>query len=1178
MSTPNESPYSICKISSGCRTVIEAAAGTGKTHNITEIAARIIMERSDVPIEKMVIVTFTRAAAGELKNRISQRLATLENALHTGTPDELLDLALKKVSREEIRQRLRLALLNFDQAMIGTIHSFAMRSLSEDSFSGDLKFGFTLNEQTPAIVQELCKDFFRGVFYDGELSKLKSDFKCKFVTNYVAKRLADPNLDIRWQDTGLLELNAADPKESACRLLRSEMLKLPALEKEVEEKEEIKKAKEEEKKAKEEFVKTLRPRSPERAEAQKESDAAKTAYQTAKDELEKAKENVSLFKNRRQRILCESAFSYVSEEYKRICREKNFLGNDDLILEMARALTQGNSQFAENLRKKFLVGLIDEFQDTNDSQFTIFREVFLKNPSSTFIVVGDPRQAIYRFRSGDIQSYINAKKEILASSEKEFFSMNLNRRSGKKYIEAINTIFLRKGAFAMDDMDMPEQSALEDAKVLLKPDGTEIEMPIQTTAHDLNYDGMCEKCADDIEVLLKSRYQLPQKENGAVPVDCGDIAVLVTTWHNADLIKEALRKRNIPARLLKNPNVFSTPEAEELQLFLEGLMNSGSRDALYRALVTPLGDLEMQDLSLAEKIEARAQWLEELKNLWHKRSFMVMFNQLLIKFRVHDRLSVLQGGERSLSNFGTIADILAEEEFTRKLTPGAILRSLQKHILHSKTEEELSLYPARPETDAGCVVINTIFGSKGLKYPVVFLPDLFYLGKSFEEDRISRTFHEQGKLCFAPEISAIQKSVEFDELIQENLRKAYVAFTRAQYFCRFYCPQKQGTHCTSIDWLFREHGITENFTGIDAQMKGAGKKLPKITAPNGTKKTPPLPWNERFNALKTELEAFPSTKVPEAVSELRRRPDLMPYLLSQRGFLSFSSITPHTVPSNAFDPENKDEGDEEESENSSSDPVQEQKKERYAAMGLPSGTNFGNAVHKIMEICDYALDEKALSEIVARQLKAHGIPAETHGDTTTKTIFRMLNTPVADCDGNFFKLSEIDPREKKCEFEFLYEFGQKFATAKLFEAAGKIFSDKFGIPCPEFTEESSTYAQGFFNGSIDLFFRKNGKFYIVDWKTNKLANMALYQNETLKYAMAGSRYYLQYMIYTAALFKYLKERLAPCGSEQELYDKYFGGVRYLFLRGFAEDQISDRGVFSDRLTYDELKVLEGFIG
>jgi exodeoxyribonuclease V beta subunit len=1196
MNNSEPTPYLNCNIHRGKCSVIEAAAGTGKTFNITNITARIIMERSDVTIDKMVIVTFTRAAAGELKTRISQRLAELEKLVQTeGCKEELIQLALDKgVSKTEIRKRLRVALLNFDRAMIGTIHSFAMRSLSENGFDSRLKFGFTLNENTAKIVLQLCDDFLRGFFYDEKHSEMKpflqdisKDFSSD-ISGYVLKRLADPALNISWGDLPELpgevltdsalffecqkknnanvDAEIQQYKEKRQKQRPSLEAQLPAL------KERTQSLKKDLDKIKKQLDKADKSGDEEKAaQLQLEFDKIQQEHEEAKQESTTVSKELQYYESRTGagvkkleeqykasskallKLLCEQTFEYVSKEFRTLCEEKNFLGNDDLILELQKALYQPGSHLPAKLRESFPVGLIDEFQDTNDSQFAIFRKIFLENPESTFIVVGDPRQAIYRFRNCDIQTYLTAKEEMEKKRNAECFSMNTNRRSGEKYITELNKIF-SKGAFAMENMDMPEQHSLPGSRVLLTPQGVEIDFPIEA-AYDtaLPSSEISKWCAADICKLLKDGFRLPAADKRPErPVESGDITVLTGSWAKAREVRKELEKLGIPARLMKNENVFKSLQAEELAIFLEGVLNCNNHDALLRALITPLGDLTVEMLNSEDAVTERARWMLELNNLWHKRSFMIMYNELFIRFRVNDRLSEESGGNRDLSNFNTIADILCEEAFTKKLTPGALLRTLQKYIQSADDDKEN--FAARPETDQGTVLIDTVFGSKGLSYPIVYLPDLFYLGKSFDADKVSKTFHDANNiLCYAPYLDDNQMKVSRFEAFQENLRKAYVALTRARYYCRIYCG-KGSKHCAPTTWLFRKRNAAERLPAETPATAGIEQGYP-------------------IHAVKIDGEP-PEEKFAPPSPDLLRRPDLMPYLVSRSGFLSFTSITPHGGADNAFTGDKYDEGEQEEE---TSQKQAEKKEEKLPdTFSLPAGTAFGNAIHTTLELCDYDISEESLLPLVQRQLNIHGLSGEKHGAVTTKMLHRMLNTPIDDGSGGTFKLSEITAADKKCEFEFLYEFGQSFKNTTLFETANAYFEEKFKLRCPELTDQSSTFDNGFFNGSIDLFFRYKNRFYIIDWKTNKLAAPHLYDNGKLCHAMANSRYYLQYMIYTAALFKYLKERLHQAGDEKELYETSIGGVRYIFLRGFTG--MENRGVFSDRLPWEMLKKIEEIIG
>ena len=830
-------PYLECRIDAGCRAIIEAAAGTGKTHNIARIVARLIMERQDLTIDKMVIVTFTRAAAGELKTRIAQLLAELEEAVTADPEHELIQLAMKEkgIAADELRKRLRMALLNFDQAMIGTIHSFAMRSLKENSFNGKLKFEFTLNEGTSAIISELCNDFYRGFFYEKENNFLKPHLKKDFLQSYCFKRMANPQMQILWPENCVSDPRALWQQLETERSKAEELYAAAAAEEQS--RNEIKKEKDSE-------AKKLPPRTPERKAANAIADAAKEAWREAKGYAAELKGKLTEIENKInsciiafQKEVCEKTFEFVSGEFARICNEKNFLGNDDLILKMRDSVQ--DEAFARQLQERFTVGLIDEFQDTNDTQFEIFEKIFLGNPSSTFIVVGDPRQAIYRFRNCDLNTYLAARTLMCEKENAQLFSMNLNRRSGKRYIDMLNLIFDRPNAFAMPDRDMkmPEQSALEDAQVLLEPGGgKEILTPIEAAVapDGMSHDDIYDHCAADIYNMIQAGYQIPATEKSpARPVTFGDFAILTNgSWTtHGEKIRAALQKYNIPVRLMKSPNVFATPEALQLATFLEGILNFNNKDALLRALLTPIGDLSIDQLSSEEEIQIRTAKLNELNTLWYKRSFMVMYNELTVLFDLPRRLSALAGGERSSANFNTIADILGEEAFMYKLTPRAVLNSLLKHINAAENNEKDS-FRGTPETDQGTVIVDTVFGSKGLSYPMVFLPDLYNAGKKFDSNMLNNTFHLKDRLVYAPVGLENNKemdgpspaTLEHNEMLQESLRIAYVALTRAKYYCRIYCG-KGKSRCAATDWLFRDHGISD-FSDLCETLKSASKAAP----------------------------------------------------------------------------------------------------------------------------------------------------------------------------------------------------------------------------------------------------------------------------------------------------------------------------------------------------------------
>ena len=1168
MST-EKAPYLECSTAPGSRSIIEAAAGTGKTHNITRIVARLIMERDDVGIENMVVVTFTRAAAAELKTRISALLSNLSLALETGKDDELIALALPNPSgeaRAALKKRLHRAQLNFDQAAIGTIHGFAMRVLSENGFGSRQKLGFTLNEDTKPLIGELAGDYFRALLLRSspEVSSLLTsgdalDLNEGKIASYVAARMSAP------------ELRLADCSEAELGIAPDDSGRIPAAE------------------ALEKAASLFSPGAKPSPES-KRIFAAVTA------------------------VVCEDAYSVVSKKFRQLSEENNFLSQDDLIFRLRDAL-KGNREFREALKKKYKVGLIDEFQDTSTAQFEIFKSLFLENGDSTFIVVGDPRQAIYRFRNCDLSAYLNALKEMGKPEEEtdkpeeetdkpgknaDLFEMNVNRRSGARYIEALNAIFAPAGTpgiFALKDLDMPTQQALPDSQVLWDACGNEVEHPIQVFCDRgegekrLGLYSILRRCAKDIAAMLKAGYLIPEEKDAGGNIvkrsrslGPGDIAVLLnTSWENGLRLKKELLKEGVPAVMVKEGNVFDTPEAQELIRFLEGVLNPDDSPARLRALITPLGDLDFAKMQDENETAAGAARLQKLLDTWQKRSFGVMYALLCREFRLYDRLKTPEE-RRKLGKYNALADYLAEAEFSRKLTPNALFGELCLRAGNASNAGKE--FPAPPENDRGAVIINTVFGSKGLSYPVVFLPDLF-IGTGNKRSGSCRCHDDDGKdeRIVPPMASGLADNLpeeirkmyqqEKDEVIQEDLRKAYVAFTRARYFCRFYCgisqnkdwepnpasknPRKPSwPRNAATDWLFRRKPGTrlpENFGDLTELMKPGDLFTDELNFPAeiGTEDVFPRPAEKPAD--------LPAEKPADLPAEEFRRPDRLSDLGFSRGFLSFSNLSngDHGKKS-SFSGENDDE-----------DPSQgdEESKEFQQLRG---GTAFGNAIHKLLEHVDFAADLEQLEEAAGKVLHDYGFGDEKMKKTVGEMVRNTLHSLLPDERTGGFRLCDIDPARKKSELKFLCEFDTAFKSSELFREVSDYFAPR--APVTAFPAANEIFERGFFNGSIDLFFEHDSRYFIVDWKTNLLKGENPYSKGALDAVMGKSGYCLQYLIYTAALFKFLKRRL-KIADEESFYNERFGGVYYLFVRGMNRP---GSGIFYDKPPYKTCDKMEGFIG
>ncbi|MDR2677815.1 MAG: UvrD-helicase domain-containing protein, partial [Zoogloeaceae bacterium] len=175
--------------------LIEAAAGTGKTWAICMLAARLVAER-DIEIGKLLIVTFTNAATAELRERVRQRLHSLvrEDSAEPLRHEFFNALEKRGVSPETACIRLKAALTAFDEAAIFTIHSFCQRALGEYPFAATQPFAQELGHTDP-LIRQASLDYWRRFIAQGTLSgqdALALGLKPDALEILLRKRLAQP--------------------------------------------------------------------------------------------------------------------------------------------------------------------------------------------------------------------------------------------------------------------------------------------------------------------------------------------------------------------------------------------------------------------------------------------------------------------------------------------------------------------------------------------------------------------------------------------------------------------------------------------------------------------------------------------------------------------------------------------------------------------------------------------------------------------------------------------------------------------------------------------------------------------------------------------------------------------------------------------------------------------------
>ncbi len=1194
----------------GCA-LIEASAGTGKTYTIQNLYLRMVAGWYDtaakqerfLSAEEILVMTYTIAATEELKERIRKILAMgvlyFENRKALSDEefnrlDELLDeprsLLLPGQTRDDrdqqLRNRIRNALLVFDDAAIYTIHGFCQRLLTQYAFESGILFNAEIRTDVDQAVQKLLDDYVRGYCYPekGPLHAALRKSAAGLLTSS-RERILTRELMTR-PDLRILGCADSDPAELE-RKIEEVLASL-----------------------KQEYHPGLAGELmfPEAEKA----DPALLEWQKCAEIAETGEEILTVFSSLHEHIkahrgtepegrfsgLCAElnrlsscypaavsmhAARWTREQFFRMKERENFLTFDDLLKNVLHAVRDPDKPLLKLVRKQYRAAIVDEFQDTDPEQYEIFKLIFGDGKTGHILFfVGDPKQAIYGFRGGDTATY-RVAREFVKKRGREY-TLNTNFRSSEKLIAAVNGLFEKcprpeqgpESVFADPAVVFQPVSAGKSGSGLLDPQGNEDPEPLKMcwlTFSDPNVSAaismknaeqaVCRACAEDIVGLLCSSWRNPKTGE---PVKPNDIAVLVPDNADAVRMRSELKKRNVPCVIPKSENVFKSAAARHLKTVLKAVISPADSSQVSAAMLTPLMGFSLDDMikinasviggGSSDQLNSVQEKLTALSAIWHQSSFLKMFQEMLRVFTVRATLLKRNDGERLLTDLLQLRDLIHQKISQSALSPAGVLSYLAGQETDADSEEKETLM----ETDREAVVISTVHSSKGLEYPVVMLPLMFKKSFSFEAGRICCCHDAGGHLTLnlSPKDGDIQM-IELERK-QELMRLLYVALTRAKYSCYLYwgliTEKKAGElhDRTAMDWLFPA------LSGHD--MRNWDEELPKQLE------------NAEFRLIMTDRLKLTPWRPPDFQPENLLFRKWNGHFDPNYHFTSFSGLAGGHGGADGLDYDFDDSG------NLLEKPV--------GIFKLPAGAQTGNAWHDIMEEIDFtSFDPDSLPnrDLIKRKLELFGVlhnntKAEIRSEyvlLTGKMICQVLNTPLCTPDGTAFSLKDIPLSERLSEMKFNYRFHQEVQTSQLTGLLSDYVRRVFGVEESGIAIRKMTVSGGFLNGALDLLFRHQGKFYIADWKSNRINGRASGFSESgVTDEMADHTYYLQYLIYTVAVMKYLALHLHHPISEAE-YEELFGGVYYFFMRG-VDAAVPGQGVFCARPPYALIRDLEQTVG
>jgi ATP-dependent exoDNAse (exonuclease V) beta subunit len=1107
---------------------VEASAGTGKTTWITRQAVRLLAEQH-ARLDQLLLVTYTERATGDLKARLR---AALEQA-RAETPDR--------------RAPLQTALDGFDQAQVYTIHGFCMSILRDHPFETGFDF-------RPVLVND--KELLQSCLREAQRIDWPATYRDRLadVLNSIGYTTSGAD---RWED--LVQQLALTYRRTCGHCLKPQT-----------------------------------------------SDA---------DALGLAIETIHTIQSR-------------VEAYK---RERGLLSYEDMLTRVDDALDPKRNPRAlllrATLRARYRFGIVDEFQDTDPLQCRIFKRIFVegRGPARLF-VVGDPKQAIFGFRGADVQTYLDAVRELAAQPHAIAEQLDVNWRSCPELLATLNRL-LCNGWFEGDIRYSPVRAAPQDKRAHDATADNSRRAALMLV--DLRSEDVLKKArtayarfvAWEIKRLLSAANGQPslmikkKDDPEPRPLRASDICILIFRRREAPPILQYLRAAKIPFSFYKQPGLWQSEEAEQFACLLHSLARPDEPSALRTALPTCFFRIQPEHLAALDGVPENspaAALFRKWCALAAKRRWSELFQSLLEETGIVFDNPAHPRFERRLANFRQMFQVLEQAAYATGLDLVGLLEVLYERR-QLAADEESNLQPI--ETERSKVRIMTVHAAKGDEYPVVFVAGGFTQAPSSNWFTYRLNNTERSLVLNLDKTDEQAKALHNAEVAAQERRLMYVTMTRAMFKLYVPCLKSRGyrgatgplvkivaTAVESTDLERMGHPFIERILPtasfptdlaadnvensapaesqsgrlIDELEEGSPVEPQPGEATHEIEKTSPVEPRLRDSPAQRVLgPAFtPGNSAGKELSEPRSRgfslsrlepenimpepssptpialpgplfPSIDTAALRQRFIRvrSYSALRkPHLLTANETAFADRPERDDDDEPDALDEP------------GLLRGTVFGDLVHDTLEAIDFQVVAAApradallapgpvrslLEEVFDRHAGSlppalgSGPDRESGLVQVARVVRNALHTPLKAVGA---RLCEIPKGDRLHELEFFF---------------------------PELTPTAQAgQPEGFLMGFMDLVFRKSGAYYLLDWKTNDLHGD--YSPEALRRCMGESDYERQYRLYAVALCRWLENRVP--GFD---FDKHFGGVYYLFVRGMnGQDESS--GVFFRKPTYREL--------
>ena len=1187
---------------------IEASAGTGKTYTIQQIVAKLVGE--GCPLKKILIVTYTEKAAGELRDRIRKKM------------EEVLD---KEGIDRSVAENFERALRSIDNAAIFTIHSFCQKALKEFAYEAGRPFDLamvddksvktmisawardkwpkdelyqTILQAAPAadsleksLTEKLSAaiDMYKGESDDGketvaidraETSMFETAPK-NFADLLGNKQIADniaileQHRNLGFTKTGAATVgdfvDALKEWQDGAALFNGKIFK---------------------------SSKTLEswPR---------EAYDAFLFFKEFKDDLKEISSDI--FQKQVQKFLY-SQIKPLFVEWQKYKNDNKMQSFNDMILSVHSAvLKRGEngeaSELCKRLREQYRYAIIDEFQDTNQLQWDIFKEIFLDAKDHSIFVVGDPKQSIYSFQGADVNVYLKATKEIGNGDD-----LKSNFRSTNSVIEACNKLFACKDFFGEGMAFKPSYAPGEDPdgdpenKKLQKPNARfyneesnewEEAAPFWISESGIGANNFAQTCVEKIIDCCtyikdgkKTKLQIFNKDSKGSDdiyrnVTFRDFAILARSRNEMENIDTCMKLAGVPYTRYKDSNLFYGRECAEWISLFKAInatdFSAWNRRILNEALITDFFAIDLADVeseTFDDPFSKERKMICHWKELANQRRFAEMQESIYGESEVEKRLSDLSKLQE-FTKLRQIGNYAINYLYNHSCTLDDLIRHLQDLASLTGDADDQDGNLVAKGTDFDAVQVMTIHASKGLEFPVVISVAGFkQLNRSTSGPYL---YHEGDSIRLG--YGAAAKEARQAEELQEWERLFYVDFTRASSI--LVLPRYS-------NWFDNNGNPKEDFRFLSASLKRfcSDEENAKLFTVMPTVKE----WDyfierdlkrdvqEKILAPAKEASGKKHEEGDDAESKQNGEIQKLQKSVSKLGIMqhSYSTLAGKKESTLSIDEEaNLDKEGSAEANHFAGEDIELDATQIEANIRYPRGSKIGNALHEIFELSKFKniglnhecvesmYDSAELAMVVEETFKKQSLPIWDHKEEWTRhtldILWNTLNASLPAIEaghrsGESFALKSLDENSRKAEVQFNLN-----AT-----------TDNNG--------EASEYLQSICKGFIDLVFMRRDtqgqlRFSIVDWKSDVMADGDYSPASVQK--KVDEDYSVQRVLYCYCLIKWLKQFYGAGNgnvplSESEIFDKYFGGMYYIFVRGCKAG--TENGIYAH--TWENFAALE----